>query len=353
MNKNKISNLTLGQLLDLCGSAIANYFCEDELDEWNEFLEEEEDDDNDDEFETDDKSDSDPEVSNEVADPFRPEGETDLPRIATLPRYTGTDEDYFKESGLNWSTLKRFLDDPRTFSQNSQEGPTAAQSLGTIVHCKLLQPKLFNARYQLFEPPTNANGVPYKSGQKYDAAKAEFEASGKLAVTAEQIDTITQIENSLRFYGVDKYFHSLINDPFDIDYTHVSELALFDESGVDVMKCKIDLYHEKYGIIDLKTTSSKLFSYDNNKSFIYGDCFRYGYFYQLAWYREVFRRVTGHLVPCSILAVQTEYPYQCGLFRMSSSRLDAAWGKITSEFLPEYNNAVTFGNIKTREIDVL
>ena len=78
----------------------------------------------------------------------------------------------------------------------------------------------------------------------------------------------------------------------------------------------MDFYNDRYGIIDLKTC-------DDLKWFE-SDFKRYGYGYQLAFYRAVLRVRLGKNVPCHVIAVEKREPYRCGVWKISAEALDFA-----------------------------
>ena len=84
------------------------------------------------------------------------------------------------------------------------------------------------------------------------------------------------------------------------------------------MPCQVrlDWLSPDYGIVDLKTT-------DNLKWFE-ADARRFGYIYQLAFYRAVTCQVAGDSLPVHLVAVEKREPYRCGVWLVSSDALTAA-----------------------------
>ena len=79
---------------------------------------------------------------------------------------------------------------------------------------------------------------------------------------------------------------------------------------------RMDWYSSRHGLIDLKTA--------DELQWFESDCRRYGYIYQLAFYRAIIREVTGKDVPVHIVAVEKKEPFAAGVWRLSSEVLDLA-----------------------------
>lgn len=54
------------------------------------------------------------------------------------------------------------------------------------------------------------------------------------------------------------------------------------------------------------------------------DARRYGYAYQIAFYRALVREATGRTAEVTLIAVEKRAPYRCGIWRLSSQVLDHA-----------------------------
>ena len=79
---------------------------------------------------------------------------------------------------------------------------------------------------------------------------------------------------------------------------------------------RMDWFSPESGLVDLKTCDSlKWFE---------SDCRRFGYIYQMAFYRAVIRIVTGITVPIHIIAVEKNEPFATGVWRLTGEVLDFA-----------------------------
>lgn len=79
---------------------------------------------------------------------------------------------------------------------------------------------------------------------------------------------------------------------------------------------RMDFFNEKFGIVDLKTC--------DELNWFESDFRRYGYAYQLAFYRAVLRERLGRNVPVYVIAVEKKEPFRCGVWRISDEALEFA-----------------------------
>ena len=79
---------------------------------------------------------------------------------------------------------------------------------------------------------------------------------------------------------------------------------------------KIDYFSETHGIVDLKTCE--------NLNFFENDCKKWGYVYQMAFYRNMVYLASGEVYPVHIIAVEKTAPYRCGVFLIGDMILKQA-----------------------------
>ncbi|MBN1512120.1 MAG: PD-(D/E)XK nuclease-like domain-containing protein [Phycisphaerae bacterium] len=70
------------------------------------------------------------------------------------------------------------------------------------------------------------------------------------------------------------------------------------------------------GIVDLKT-ADELDSFEASMR-------AFGYLYQVAFYRALIARASGHVLPVHIIAVEKREPFRCGVWQIAPAVLDAA-----------------------------
>ncbi|MDR0931788.1 MAG: PD-(D/E)XK nuclease-like domain-containing protein [Victivallales bacterium] len=86
-------------------------------------------------------------------------------------------------------------------------------------------------------------------------------------------------------------------------------------SGVPC-QIRMDWFSGKYELVDLKTCDSlKWFE---------SDCRRFGYLFQMAFYRAVIREATGIAVPVHIVAVEKNEPFSTGVWKLTDEVLELA-----------------------------
>ena len=82
------------------------------------------------------------------------------------------------------------------------------------------------------------------------------------------------------------------------------------------MPCQIrmDWFNPQMGIVDLKTCAElKWFENDAKK---------YNYIRQMAFYQRVLKQVTGELFPTTLIAVEKQEPYNCGVWTITQEALE-------------------------------
>ena len=120
-------------------------------------------------------------------------------------------------------------------------------------------------------------------------------------------------------------------------WTHPTDSALLDngasEATVRASYCdvpcqiRMDWLSREHGIVDLKTCDSlKWFE---------GDCKRFGYVFQMAFYRAVLREATGESVAVHLIAVEKNEPFSTGVWELPGDLLDQA-EKVNEAALARY-----------------
>ena len=256
------------------------------------------------------------------------------PKFSDLPVWSGA-EAYETLDALSWSRLNRFVANPYFYKRNPEWSITSSGfELGSYIHTMLLEPEKGTELYERFQPPINEKtGKAYRSGKKYDEALEEFLSCGKRVYTDQMELVLNEIQLSLSEYG--------INDLKNCHY----EVPIIGEYKGTKLKGRIDAYSEEFGIIDLKTTSTKLFSSSGRDSF-YWSCNEYGYIGELTYFAMIVEQTTGLFPPCRIVAVQTTPPYQVGVYVLSENQLESTKRIIEDKYIPMWQEYKQ-GNIMT------
>lgn len=170
-----------------------------------------------------------------------------------------------------------------------------AYLVGRAAHTLILEGlDRFDAEYAVGGPINPKTGSPYGSGTKAWSEWAE--SQGKPVLTAEQFDVIARMNQSVRAHAGAT---ALLADGVP------EGVVRADYCG---MSCQIrmDWFDPHQGIVDLKTC--------DDLTWFEADARRYGYAYQLAFYRAVLARRIGLPMPVYLIAVEKKEPYRTGVW---------------------------------------
>jgi len=177
--------------------------------------------------------------------------------------------------------------------------------VGSAAHTVILEgDEAFRQRFAVGGPVNPKTGLPFGAGTK---ARTEWaEANRKEVLTEEQFTLVTNMAVSVR------------------QHTGASQLLAAGEAECVVradymgLPCQIrmDWFEPHTGIVDLKTC--------DDLAWFESDARRYGYLYQLAFYRAVLAQVIGLYVPCHLIAVEKKEPFRSGVWRLSPEVLATA-----------------------------
>ena len=131
-------------------------------------------------------------------------------------------------------------------------------------------------------------------------------------------------------------------------WLHTAVSALLDEgvskATVRAEYCGVpcqthmDWFSEKHGLVELKTCDS-LRWFD-------GDAKRFGYAFQMAFYRAVLREATGETVAVHLIVVEKNEPFSTGVWELSDDVLDQA-EKVNEAALARYRKCLQTGEWPT------
>ena len=187
----------------------------------------------------------------------------------------------------------------------SVDGDRPAYVVGRAAHSLILEGReAYDSEFAVGGPINPKTNAPFGPNTK---AFAEWAAKlGKTVLTADQSDLVEQMSDSVRAHPLAAEFISngMPEGVIRCDYQEVP------------CQVRLDWLSPDYGIVDLKTT-------DNLKWFE-ADARRFGYIYQLAFYRAVTCQVAGDNLPVHLVAVEKREPYRCGVWLVSSDALTAA-----------------------------
>lgn len=152
-----------------------------------------------------------------------------------------SDEEYFNNAALNFTTIKELLKSPKHFwdaMQNPKE-KTKAMELGSTIHCAILEPDKFAADY-VAEPGLDKRTKAYKEWAEANEGKVFYNHNELLDI----MDAVCQAEQYCEALQLIKE-NKTINE----------EAFFYGWKDLD-LKCKVDAYcPEKKMLIDIKTTT--------------------------------------------------------------------------------------------------
>ncbi len=205
-----------------------------------------------------------------------------------------------------------------------EESESPAFALGRAAHCLILEGKAeFDSRYLVADGPVNPKtGEPFGRTTK---AYAEWRTTQKREiVSGRDYNFIMKLQSAVWLHPVAS---ELLSDG-------VAEGVVRAEYSGVPCQIRMDWFSGKYGLVDLKTCDSlKWFE---------SDCRRFGYLFQMAFYRAVIRKATGRNVPVHIVAAEKNEPFSTGVWKLTDEVLDLA-ELVNKAALERYRNCCVSG----------
>jgi len=188
-----------------------------------------------------------------------PEAEPEPAPVPSLYPCTEMSEDEYRAApGLNFSTLKHLVTSPHAFKyfrDVHKSEPTAAQSLGTAIHMRVLEPEKYGATYAVRK---NVDGRT-KEGKAYNA-QWEVDNPGKIAIDQE---TVNRIEECADAVYRDKGYRNVVECNDGVELAFESPL-FWDDPLFGACKARPDILRWDGRVLtvwDLKTTSQRIDSH--------------------------------------------------------------------------------------------
>ena len=228
--------------------------------------------------------------------------------------------------------LADFRESPELYRRKTNgeiaEAESPALALGRAAHCLILEGRAaFDGQFLVADGPVNPKtNEPYGKATK---AYAEWlAAQTREIVSPKDFGFIVKLQKSV--------------------WTHPTASALLDggvsEATVRAEYCnvpcqiRLDWFSTEHGIVDLKTCDSlKWFE---------ADCKRFGYLYQMAFYRAVLREATGETVPVHLIAVEKNEPFSTGVWEIAGEVLVQA-EEVNKAALARYRKCLQTGEWPT------
>lgn len=216
---------------------------------------------------------------------------------------------YHSGKEISHSGIVKMLKSPEHFKQYKSgiEEPTPAMEFGSAFHAFILEPAEFAAQYVLapkFDKRT-------KDG-KEAAAKWDEENVGKIPLTADQIESLEKMRDSVMSHTGAR---SLLAEG-------EAETSLYWTDEITGLKCRIrpDWFNEK-GVSDLKSCVAA------GKSDFSKAVANLGYDIQAAFYIDGVKAVTGKTVDFYFIAVEKTAPFSTACYKASREMIEVGRAK--------------------------
>jgi len=255
-------------------------------------------------------------------------------------RFHQPDYAYRKAEGVSQSELKEVLRSPahwlaRYGPEAEPTFPTAAMIMGTALHCRVLEPELFDESFvdrsskdkELTVAELKAaledEGIEFKKTAKKPELEALLYPDGKpvdkrTSLAGEDYQAVCGMADAIRAHEVAGTWF----DPNRKGYRKANEVSLYvDDLNGTKVKGRLDrLEKTKNGwmILDLKTTD------DASPQGFQKKAFNLGYDIQAAFYSDLVARVMGcpaESVEFMFLAIERKRPHCIGLYRASEQMI--------------------------------
>ena len=180
-----------------------------------------------------------------------------------------------------------------------------AYQIGRALHTLVLEGRdKFEAEYAVGGPINPKTSEIYGANTK---TYAEWAAKqGKAVLTLQQFDLVENMADGVRANGmaVDLLSEGIPEGVVRCEYRDMPSQA------------RIDWLAPYRGVVDLKTC--------DDLTWFEADARRYGYVYQLAFYRAVLQQVIGIHMPVYLIGVEKKQPFRCGVWKIADDALAQA-----------------------------
>jgi len=209
---------------------------------------------------------------------------------------------------MNYSRLKLLRDSPRTFieSELDPDPPDKdAYRVGRAFHVATYEPEVFRSNWCVYDGR--------RAGEEWDRFEENATAEGREVLNVKEHELVTAMARAVRsnvdaapFIGGGKIEATVL-------WTATTKV---DGIAQQVpFKSRIDLLKAD-GITDLKSTVSA------RPDDFARQAFKLGYWLQSSAYRQAVLKVTGKLLPYTIVAVEKRKPFNVSVFSLTQAQLD-------------------------------
>ena len=180
-----------------------------------------------------------------------------------------------------------------------------AYQIGRALHTRVLEGRdKFEAEYAVGGPINPKTGEMFGANTK---AYAEWAAAqGKAVLTIAQFDLVENMADGVRANGM----------AVDLLSEGIPEGVVRCEYRDMPCQIRMDWFDPHRGVVDLKTC--------DDLTWFEADARRYGYVYQMAFYRAVLAQVIGIAMPVYLIAIEKRQPFRCGVWKITDDTLAQA-----------------------------
>lgn len=247
------------------------------------------------------------------------------------------DTEYFATDAASNSTLGRMKRSAAHCKEYMDTGmvSTAAMKFGSLVHCLVLEPNEFEAKYAV--APVGIDRRT-KAGKELWATFTN-ESEGLEVVKAEDFEEAQKVDASVRA-------HPAASKLLQEGDAEVSMFWTDPDTGYPC-KSRVDFINGMNYLVDLKTTQ------DASEAEFGRSIGKFGYHRQNAMYMDGYEAVTGERAKGFVfIAVETKPPYAVGVYLLDEDSEDkgrSEYGWLLGEFVackksgvwPGYSDAVS------------
>lgn len=177
--------------------------------------------------------------------------------------------------------------------------------IGRAAHVAILEGEdRYEAEFAIGGPINPRTGEPFGQGTKAWAEWAE--AQGRPVLTNEQHELVCNLALSVRRHAI----------AMKLLAAGVAEGVIRTDYIGTPCQGRLDWVSVEHGLVDLKTC--------DDLTWFEPDARRFGYVFQLAFYRALFQLAAGELLPVHLIAVEKKPPFRAGVWRVDSQALDQA-----------------------------
>ncbi len=180
-----------------------------------------------------------------------------------------------------------------------------AYAIGRAAHTLILEGRQAYESAYAFGGPVNP-----KTGERFGSRTKAFqewvETQGRPVLDDDQAALVENLNAAVRAHEVAS---ALLVDG-------IAEGVIRTEYCGVPCQGRLDWLNPERGIVDLKTA--------DDLDYFESDARRYGYPFQLAFYRSLLACLTGQILPVYLICVEKKEPYRCGVWRVGEDVLGLA-----------------------------